>query len=138
MKTSFRGFCNEMSTRYETNQMPAHPFMSGNTFINYFFAWLSAFKIDFRKEIDPKYGYNPKILACDGTHIGVLAKNMNLQHPITESEINEEFKLVHRRWARALIPNWKERGHLKYFCKKFLRKLKADKQKTVEEEELML
>ena len=138
MKTSFRGFCNEMTTRYETNQMPAYPFMSGNTFINFFFAWLSAFKIDFRKEIDPKCGYNPKILACDGTHIGVSSKNMNLQHPITEAEIDEELQSVHRRKGRALIPDYKERGHLKYFCKKFLKKLKADKQRSVEEEEMML
>ena len=40
--------------------------MSVKTFIGWFFGWLSAFKIDFCKEIDPFCGHNPKMLACDG------------------------------------------------------------------------
>ena len=47
------------------------PFMSGNTFISWVFSWIAAFKIDFRKEVEPWCEYKPKILACDGTHIGV-------------------------------------------------------------------
>ena len=54
MRTSFRGFCKEMSTKYETGHSLAYPFLSGNTFISYFFCLLAAIKIDFRKEIDPK------------------------------------------------------------------------------------
>ena len=38
MRTSFRGFCSEMSDRYNSNQSPGYPFMSGNTFVGYFFA----------------------------------------------------------------------------------------------------
>ena len=137
MRTSFRSFCNEMSMRYAGNQCPAYPFMSGNTFISYFFAWLSAFKIDFRKEIDPKCGHNPRILACDGTHIGVSVKNMNLVHPVTKPEIDVTLQSMHRRKDRALIPNTKARGHLKYFCKKILKKLKQDEERSPEEEQTM-
>ena len=45
--------------------------MSPNTFIC-FFGWLAEFKVDFRKEVDPWCGYNPEIMTCDGTHVGVV------------------------------------------------------------------
>ena len=45
--------------------------MSINTFLKWFFGWMSNMKLDFRKEIDLVCGYNPQILVCDGTHIGV-------------------------------------------------------------------
>ena len=137
MRTSFRGLCKEMSTRYETSHSPAYQFMSGNTFISYFFCWLSAMKIDFRKEIDPKCGHDPKILACDGTHIGVSTRNLNLQHPVTAPDYDTVLKSKHRRKDRALIPNTDARSYLKYFCKKLLKKLKDGKEKTQFEEEGM-
>ena len=130
MRTSFRGFCSEMSDRYNSNQSPGYPFMSGNTFVGYFFAWLAAFKIYFRKEIDLKCGYNPSILACDGTHIGVSSKNINLQHPVTKPEIDITLKSMHRRAQRALILNADARIYLKYFSKKYLKKLKEGEGKT--------
>ena len=95
-KTSFRGFCSEMTRRYQTNEIGAQPFLSGNTFIAYIFGWLSAFKIDFRKEIDLICKHDPSVLACDGTHIGVSVKNMNLQHPVTEPELQEVVKPLHK------------------------------------------
>ena len=52
-KISFTGFCNEMTRVYKTTHTNGDPFMSVKTFIGCFFGWLSAFKIDFRKEIDP-------------------------------------------------------------------------------------
>ena len=137
MRTSFRGFCSEMSDRYNLNQSPGYPFMSGNTFVGYFFAWLAAFKIDFRKEIDPKCGYNPSILACDGTHIGVSSKNMNLQHPVTKPEIDVTLKSMHRRAQRALILNADARRYLKYFSKKYLKKLKEGEGKNPQMEQYM-
>ena len=137
MRTSFRGFCAEMTMRYSGNQCPAYPFMSGNTFISYFFAWLSSFQIDFRKHIDPKCGHNPRILACDGTHIGVSAKNMKLEYPVTKPDIDIVLESRHHRKQRALIPNSTARKYLKYFCKKILRKLKTGEEKIGEEEEIM-
>ena len=79
--------------------------MSGNTFISYFFAWLSSFQINFRKHIDPKCGHNPRILACDGTHMGVSAKNMKLEYPVTKPDIDIVLESRHRQKQRALIPN---------------------------------
>ena len=70
-KISFTGFCNEMTQVYKTTHTNGDPFMSVKTFIGWFFGWLSALKIEFLKEIDPYCGHNPKMLACDGTHIGV-------------------------------------------------------------------
>ncbi|MCG8621712.1 MAG: hypothetical protein MJE68_06895 [Proteobacteria bacterium] len=137
MRTSFRGFCSEMSTRYQTNQCPGYQFLSGNTFVGYFFSWLAAFKIDFRKHIDPKCGYNPKVLACDGTHIGVSAKHLNLEHAVTKPDLDYTLKSMHRRAQRALIPNSDDRKFLKYISRKYLGKLKEGEGKTQEEEEIL-
>ena len=78
-KCSFTAFCNEMTRRYQTNNMMAGPFMSPKTFIRSFFGWMSAHRIDFQKEVDPWCMYSPKILACDGTHIGVSMCHMNIK-----------------------------------------------------------
>ena len=66
-ETSFTGYCLQMTQIYQTNNSGSEPFMSHKTFISWFFGWLSAFQINFWKEIDPYCGHNPKILACDDT-----------------------------------------------------------------------
>ena len=58
-KVSFTGYCNEMTCRYQTTNILAGPFTSPNTFIKWFFTWLAAFKIDFRKEVDLWCGHKP-------------------------------------------------------------------------------
>ena len=75
-KISFTGFCNQMTRVYKTTYSNAQAFMLVKTFIGWFFSWLSAFKIDFRKQIDPFCRHNSKILACDGTHIGVSLRHL--------------------------------------------------------------
>ena len=127
-KTSFRGFCKEMSRRYKTNKVGAAPFMTGNTFISYFFGWLAAFKIDFRKEIDPHCGYKPKALACDGTHIGVSVKNMKLVDTVTHVDRGDIVKPLHKRLDRVIIRNNDARQHLNYLTKKYQQKLKPGDQ----------
>ena len=77
-KSSFSAYCNELTRRYQTTNIHSGPFMSGNTFISWFFSWIAAFKIDFQKEVHPRCEYKPRILACDGTHIGVSVRNMKL------------------------------------------------------------
>ena len=52
---------------------------------------MSNMRLDFRKEIDPVCGYHPKILTCDGTHIGVSIKHLHLDKPITKPD-NDEIK----------------------------------------------
>ena len=53
--------------------------MSPATFIKWLFSWIAQMEIDFRQHIDPWCEYKPKMLACDGTHVGVSLKYMNNQ-----------------------------------------------------------
>ena len=57
--------------------------MSVDTFVKWIFAWMGSMKIDFRKEVDPWCKYNPKILACDGIHIGISLRHLKLENPVT-------------------------------------------------------
>ena len=97
--------------------------MSPNTFIGWFFGWLAAFKIDFRKEIDPWCSYNPEILACDGTHIGVSLRNMKLDNPVTSPDNDVVLKSLHKRGNRVIITDVEARRHLKYMSKIYLGKI---------------
>ena len=97
-RTSFTAFCNEMTRQYRTTNVFSAQSMNVKTFVKWIFAWMSAMKIDFRKEVDPWCRYNPKILGCDGTHIGVSSKYMNLEHPITEAgSTTEKVVPMHKR-----------------------------------------
>ena len=123
-KCSFTTFCNEMTQCYQTNNMMAGPFMSPKTFIQLFFGWMSAHKIDFRKEIDPWCMYTPKILACNGTHIGVSMHHMNIK-PIEKQDLPDViYHARHQGNKRLLIPNMQKRKYLCYLCKRQLDKLK--------------
>jgi hypothetical protein len=133
-RITFTGFCKEMTRRYRTNNVGVAPFMSGTTFISWFFSWLSAMKIDFRKEVDPVCNHQPKILACDGTHIGVSSKYIKLDKPVTGAEKNETVKPIHKRYNRVLLPDKVSRLHLKYLCRKELSKLKPGEELSPEEE----
>ena len=73
----------------------SHSLDSVKTFIGWFFGWLSTFKIDFRKEIDPYCGHNPKMLACDGTHISVSLQHLRLDNPVTKADINDQVPWLH-------------------------------------------
>ena len=98
-KISFTGFCSQMTRIYQTTHSGSEPFMSHKTFISWFFGWLSAFKIDFHKEIDPYCGHDPKILACDGTHIDVSLRHLQLDNPVTKADIDDKVPWVHGRVA---------------------------------------
>ena len=97
--------------------------MNPKTFITWVFAWLSAFKIDFRGSIDPWCKHCPEILTGDGTHIGVSVKNMDLSHPVNKPDSDEVYKCMHRRYDRVLIRNKNHREHLNHLCRKYLKKL---------------
>ena len=99
------------------------------------YGWLSAFKINFRKEIDSIYKHNPKVLACDGTHIGVSVKHMELDHPVTEPELKEVMKPIYKHGNRVLVYNNEARHHLKYITPKLLGKLKPNELLPFEVEE---
>lgn len=121
-RVSFTGFCDEMSRFYQTNIQHPISFMSPNTFISWIFGWLSAFKIDFREWVDPWCGYNPKYLACDGTHIGVAVRLQDNNNHLEKVDLpNQCLKPIHKRYDRVLIPDRVARLHLKFLCKKALK-----------------
>ena len=125
-KISFTGFCNEMTRVYKTTHTNGDPFMSVKTFICWFFGWLSAFKIDFRKEIDPYCGHNPKMLACDGTHIGVSLRHLRLDNPVTKADINDQVPWLHGHVTRRLFQNEELRTHVKYMALNAMNKLNEE------------
>ena len=100
--------------------------MSVKTFIGWFFGWLSAFKIDFHKEIDPYCGHNPKMLACDGTHISVSLRHLWLENPVTKADINDQVPWLHGRVTCRLFQNEEIRTHVKYMALKALSKLNEE------------
>lgn len=136
-KISFTAFCEEMTRKYQTNNIMAAPFMGRKTFIKWFFAWLGAFKIDFRQQVDRWCKYNPKILACDGTHIGVSIRHMDLGQPVTAVDDHDRtLPAKHKRFDRVLLRDKEARKHLRYLCKKYLKKpFKADEVLQANEEE---
>ena len=90
--------------------------------MNWFFSWLSAFQIDFRKEVDPFCKYDPQALVCNGTHIGVSLANMKLSHPVTETDDHNTIRITqHKRYDRVIMPDHTARGHLSYLCHLHLR-----------------
>ena len=111
--------------------------MSPNTFIKWFFGWLSSFQIDFWKQVDPWCRHNPKMLACDGTHIGVSVRNINLHNGGIRA-VDDPTRRVpgkHKRYDRVIISDRKAREHLKYMCMKVLKKLKQEEILPVEMEQ---
>ena len=124
-KSSFSAFCKEMTRKYKTTNIRAGSFMSPNTFIKCFFGWIASFKIGFRKEIDPWCQYKLKMLACDGTHIGVSIRNMHLDPAVTTIDDKETtLKSLHKRNNRLILRDKTHRKHMRYLAKKFLNKLK--------------
>lgn len=85
-KQTFSGFTKVINSRY-TIMSSSIPFMSKNTFIKWWFAWASAMEINFNY---PCFGCgdNVKIVAGDGTKIGVTLKHANVT-PIEEKQNNK-------------------------------------------------
>ncbi len=57
--------------------------MTRTTFTHWLFSWLSNFKDDFRKTC-PICKFSPRVLACDGTKLGLYLKNAFNISPIEE------------------------------------------------------
>ena len=62
------------SKKYQRYKSSNPPLMDLNTFISWFFAWVSRMRIEIHM---PYEGCNDpsKVLACDGTNIGILFRN---------------------------------------------------------------
>ena len=66
------------------------------------------------------------MLACDGTHIGVSVRNINL-HNGGITSVDEPTRRVpskQKRYDQVIISDRKAREHLKYMSMKVLNKLK--------------
>ncbi len=103
-RMSFSKFCREKTRQYVTTCCKSAPFLSNKTFIQLVFGIIARFQIDFRAEIDPICGHNPKVLACDGTKIGVSVKMSDLKHPVTKPDISGTELVKHKKTNRCLLP----------------------------------
>ena len=102
-KCSFTAFCNEKTRIYQSNNSMAHPFLSRSTFLSWWFAWLAAHKIDFRKDVDRWCAQSRKVLGGDGTHVGVTLTNLNVM-PVESPTIEDVVEPGLKRYDRVFLP----------------------------------
>ena len=95
---SITSFCFITESRYHGKKVS---FMSRQTFTDWIFSWMSNFHIDFRKPCS-QCQYNPPILACDGTKLGIFFKNSSVE-AIEEPTCDETFRPAHRRTERQFF-----------------------------------
>lgn len=88
-KLSFSAFCADMTDMYCSVYPISAPFMCKSTFVTWYFSWASKMKIDFRKDVDPVCQHSPKMLACDGTHVGISLRNMKKFKPVSKPDMLE-------------------------------------------------
>ncbi len=120
-KVTLTGYCSEMSRRFQTTNSLSVGFLGRTTFNKVFFTWIAKMNLDFRQFIDPWCGYDPPVLACDGTHLGVSFKNLKLEKPVTEPDlVGQKVKPVHKRADRLLLSDQEARGFLHFLCLKLL------------------
>ena len=132
-RTTFKGFCERLSRQYRTYNACAAPFVSPETFIRWFFAWLCASRIDFRQEIDYSCGHGPTVLAADGTHFGTSTRHLKLDKlHILEPDLDETVERNHTRHTRSFLPYAGKRcdkkvlaarNHLRWKCKNIVQDL---------------
>ena len=103
-KLSFTKYCQQMTHFFRSTNPNSAPFVSNHTFIDIFFSWIVRLEIDFRQEIDPWCLYDPEVLCCDGTHIGVSFKMQRLEKPITKPELEDQPTPLHQINHRCFLP----------------------------------
>lgn len=103
--------------------------MSRQTFTEWIFSWMANFKIDFRQPCGA-CKYNPRILACDGTKLGIYFKNVKLE-PFEKPTSTENIVPNHKRTDRQFfsysesssnqVKETKNQAqeHLQYYIAKF-------------------
>ena len=105
---SLTSFCSLVEHKYNSPSK----FMSRQTFTECIFAWLSNFKYEFRQACE-LCGPNPKILACDGTKLGIFFKNSSVVS-IESSTSDRVVDTVHTRTERQFFNyRLKDNGSIK-------------------------
>jgi hypothetical protein len=126
-KYSFSAYCNHMTTTYKRYDLGSRNFMDCKTFINWFFSWASHQVVEFRQPCT-WCGWSPKLLAGDGTHVGIRVPNVSID-PIDQPGQNETIIAPHRINDRCFLSGKSKteiRRHLAYLSKKILGKLKNE------------
>ena len=100
---NFGTFFKDMDSKYKTFHHGIANFISVSTFENCFLKWAAALQIDFRTSSDPFCGSSPKQLACDGTHIRISFRQLQL-HPIDSPDVENALECTHRRYDRVFLP----------------------------------
>ncbi|KAL3885944.1 hypothetical protein ACJMK2_025975 [Sinanodonta woodiana] len=139
---SFGSYCTIMNSLYKRVSHNSASFMSNNTFIAWFFSWISKFNLEYRQTCSI-CKFTPKMLAADGTKIGINIRHSTvvaIETPTNDFTVDP----CHRRNERAFISfaqgdhdsNGKSqsRNHLLYLSKRVLGTLDSADEIPLEEE----
>ena len=100
-----------MNREYRKYNLDVPDFLFVGTFEKCFLSLSAALKIDFRKSTDPFCGSHPKSVACDGTHIGIPFKQLDIT-PLDKPDDDLLVPSLHREYDRTFMPHKnKQRGN---------------------------
>ena len=115
---TFSGFSKYMTSQYLRNNPKSRSFMDTKTFIKSWFGWACCIHIDFRQPC--KWcGWDPPILAGDGTHVG-FPKSKSSIDPIQKRQDIPPIETPHRRMDRCFLREKHHRDHLRYLTGRYL------------------
>ena len=139
---TFGAYCTLMNNRYRRINSKSASFMSSNTFIAWWFSWISKFNIDFRQPCK-LCKFSPRYLAADGTKIGINVSHSTVT-PIETPSVATLIDPCNRRNNRAFISysqgdhdakdKAQSRDHLLYHSKRALGTLRTADELPLEEE----
>ena len=101
MKCNFSSFSKSMDDIYTAHQS-AKRFLTSKTFLKIFFAWASHQNREFRRACH-WCGESPKALACDGTKIGIMSRNLHITPMESVSQDAPNLPTKNRRNDRCFL-----------------------------------
>ena len=101
IKCNFVTYCLIVTARYSDRNAESQHFMSPKTFRKLFFSWASHQLIEFR-EVCHWCGESPKVLAGDGTKIGISMQKISIV-PIESASKDEVIQTPHRKFDRCFL-----------------------------------
>ncbi|XP_066921621.1 uncharacterized protein [Clytia hemisphaerica] len=101
MKCNFSSFSKSMNDIYISHQS-AKKFLTSKTFLKIYFAWASHQNREFRRACH-WCGESPKALACDGTKIGIMSRNLRIVPMESVSSDAQKLPTQNRRNDRCFL-----------------------------------
>ena len=102
IKCNFAAYCLIVNARYMDRNADSQPFISPKTFRKSFFFWASHLLIEFR-EVCHWCRESPKVLAGDGTKIGISMQKISIV-PIESTSKEEVIQTPpHRKFDRCFL-----------------------------------